>query len=336
MHLTTSSVADAWPTSTSALASHAINASRRLHPLPHPSHLRIAPRIYSLHVPTSSAPCSATIPAPSLASLTGPALCTGLAPRLAQRLYSTATPNPKPAASPAPPQYGLAAVRAAPFKHALALVVLHVGISQVLLLPAYWAVHSAGLGNSMLAGPQAAWILSRPLPAWMANAVGLGSAPSKSPALTEEGQEIQSKQEIMRRRLERRGRRATVEDLLELEVGKLASGAWGAGGGLIRLISDFRASAQGPSGTGTDQESQRAMDELKGRGGGGDGAGDGAGAKSWGTALGGSISTQARGIAGNIRITQVRDAFAAWVVDATPGEATFVTLLDAAIRQRSG
>lgn len=65
------------------------------------------------------------------------------------------------------PLRGLAAVRARPLLHILSFGLLHQSIAWAALPPLFYFFQTTGAATSLLAGPQVAWVLSRPVPNWL-------------------------------------------------------------------------------------------------------------------------------------------------------------------------
>lgn len=93
--------------------------------------------------------------------------------------------NPKPQI----PLRGIAAVRARPFLHVLSFGLLHQSIAWAALPPLFYFFQTTGAATALLAGPQVAWVLSRPVPHWLATPFvdkrkvhRKGSSPSQSDA----------------------------------------------------------------------------------------------------------------------------------------------------------
>lgn len=195
---------------------------------------------------------------------------------------------------------GWSAVRASPFKHLFTFGALHVTIAQLSLIPAYAFLHYSGIGNTLLAGPQAAYLLQRPLPSWAISSLGL-----KQPSTLEGGKLAKG---------------PTVEDALEVGLKRVASGAWASGGAVFRLIGGFQKSfdKEDPVGSLANianetkklrssdakegaEEADRAIDSLKRK-------------KSWTGSAKEKLGGRARDIAGDVKLAQVRDALGAWVI----------------------
>ncbi|KZP13586.1 hypothetical protein FIBSPDRAFT_869097, partial [Athelia psychrophila] len=62
---------------------------------------------------------------------------------------------------------GLAALRARPFLHVLSFGLVHQGIAWAALPPLFYFFQATGAATALLAGPQVAWVLSRPVPDWL-------------------------------------------------------------------------------------------------------------------------------------------------------------------------
>lgn len=62
---------------------------------------------------------------------------------------------------------GLAAFRARPLLHILSFGLLHQSIAWAALPPLFYFFQATGAATSLLAGPQVAWVLSRPVPGWL-------------------------------------------------------------------------------------------------------------------------------------------------------------------------
>lgn len=62
---------------------------------------------------------------------------------------------------------GLAAFKARPFLHVLSFGLIHQSIAWAALPPLFYFFQATGAATSLLAGPQVAWVLSRPVPDWL-------------------------------------------------------------------------------------------------------------------------------------------------------------------------
>ncbi|PWN98710.1 hypothetical protein FA09DRAFT_329218 [Tilletiopsis washingtonensis] len=186
----------------------------------------------------------------------------------------------------------MAAVRAAPFKHALTFAGVHVTIAQLALLPAYAVLRYTGLGTSLVAGPQAAYFLARPLPDWACSSLGIKEG------TTDAGTK----------------RAPTVEDAVEMGLKRVASGAWAGGGAIFRLVGAVKKGKDDPVAMlqqvtdeykrGKQQgleQADAAIDEVKEK-------------KSLKQSIGGALGGRAQKIAGDVKIGQVRDALGAYVI----------------------
>ncbi|KAF7980994.1 hypothetical protein HWV62_5237 [Athelia sp. TMB] len=65
------------------------------------------------------------------------------------------------------PLRGLAAFRARPFLHVLSFGLVHQTIAWAALPPLFYFFQTTGAATALLAGPQFAWVLSRPVPSWL-------------------------------------------------------------------------------------------------------------------------------------------------------------------------
>lgn len=88
--------------------------------------------------------------------------------RLAKRIMTTNPTSPisNPAIIPQPPR-GFAAVKSRPLLHLLSFGILHQSIAWLALPPIFYFFQITGAATTLLAGPQVAWILSRPVPRWL-------------------------------------------------------------------------------------------------------------------------------------------------------------------------
>ncbi|PWN49806.1 hypothetical protein IE53DRAFT_387951 [Violaceomyces palustris] len=77
--------------------------------------------------------------------------------------FSTSQPPEPPSKFPL---RGWPAIRARPFLHIFSFATLHLTLAWALIPPIYTFFRSTGSANALLAGPQVAWILNRPVPDW--------------------------------------------------------------------------------------------------------------------------------------------------------------------------
>lgn len=198
---------------------------------------------------------------------------------------------------------GLAAIRARPFVHLLSFGVVHQSLAWVLLPPLYYFFRSTGAATSMLAGPQTAWILSRPVPSWL-------PVPGLSLDANPEGGEGNARGKQAKRE-------PTVEDVLEQVIRRAARFSWTASRALYgqarSLESDWNRIKGGelPASIGAKSQPDEVADEavraLKGQ----DQSGEGK--AGWNIPdLG--FSDRVRKSAGEVRIREVVDGVAAYVV----------------------
>ncbi|PWN90863.1 hypothetical protein FA10DRAFT_286536 [Acaromyces ingoldii] len=231
--------------------------------------------------------------------------------RVRVRFNSTVAPGqpqppPPPVKPPQPPPHAAAQASAAsalpsgrtrPSFAVLAPTFLftHVTLAWALVPPVYLFLRTTNLSNSLLAGPQGAWFLSRQVPDFippqLIDAI-VGPPPPSSKGREGQGQE--------RRRL-------TVEELLERLARRAVGIVWSTGRGAYGIYKGARGDV-----SEQDAIARAAVGEI--RGGSktredGDTAVDGITNK-----ILGATRKQAQGIAGDISFGQIRDGVAAWVL----------------------
>ncbi|EPQ29401.1 uncharacterized protein PFL1_03156 [Pseudozyma flocculosa PF-1] len=289
-----------------------------------PQHAWIAPA--SLYSSTTSSRHAASPYHPSLASLTPLRLFGTTARRFDHTPVSTLPPTSsvKGATAAAAARgasaaattttanlRGWSAVKARPLVHASTFLALHVTVAWALVPPIYAFFRSTNTANALLAGPSVSYILAKPIPTWLPASLR-GQSPSSSSSSASDAPDPTNNQV------------QTVEDLLELQVRQFVKLLWKGGVGVYSTVNRFKAKDQHEGGEGdvTKGLARSAIAFLRGKAKGTDSDADTtlqqydeqheqSRRPGWAK---GYFGEQARKNAGDIKLGQIRDAVAAYVV----------------------
>ena len=205
-----------------------------------------------------------------------------------------------PRQGPPPPATGAAAIARSYRPSLLALaptfLFTHVTLAWALVPPVYVLLRSTNLSNTLLAGPQGAWFLSRKVPDWIPDTVIDGLVGGAPPNAVASGRQRTEGNLTIEELIERLARRAIR---IVWNVG--SSAYTGLKGGRGEEDALARAALRELRG-GLGMERQEVKDEVKEKA---------SGVKD---KLMGYTRKQAQGVASDIQFGQIRDGVAAWVL----------------------
>lgn len=197
---------------------------------------------------------------------------------------------------------GFGAFRQRPFAYLTSFGALHVGLAWGLVPPLYWVLHSTNSATAMLAGPQAAYVLSRKVPSWV-------PVPGYKAGLTHKasagGDETAGETQTGER---------TVEDCLEAVVRSSIAAGWTGGKAVLGGAKSLTAQLSQLGGVEKPEEAGQIVSDALKDVTGGHGKSSAKLKSLAGDAWNSTVGKGAREHASDLRYAQIRDAVAAWVI----------------------
>jgi hypothetical protein len=196
---------------------------------------------------------------------------------------------------------GFAAFKQRPFVHLASFGALHVGLAWALIPPIYLFLNNTNTATSLLAGPQAAYILSRKVPAWV-------PSPEGRLAVSEKG-EVSGKTHAAATDGER-----TVEDYIEAVLKSSVATGWKGGKAVLGGAKSLTAQLASLGGDHKPEEASEMVGDALKDVTGGHGSTSAKLKSMAGNAWDSTIGKRARERADDLKYGQIRDAVAAWVL----------------------